>query len=167
MNAQVSESQPPADIPQFIKIGEDGALLRADAPEWVAVLDTRTNLMWDVKARPIPNQAAADDLCKTLSVAGFKDWRAPTVEQLFSLADRSRVSPAINTDFFPDTPSDWFWTRTLYASSPSDCAWYVYFSLGNSYWYYQYLEGFVRAVRPRSVIRPFGLIRRVYQHAGI
>ena len=39
--------------PRFIKIGEDGALLAPDATEWAAVLDTKTNLMWDAKARAV------------------------------------------------------------------------------------------------------------------
>ncbi len=148
MNAQVSESPSPVTTPRFVKIGEDGALLPADATEWVAVLDTKQNLMWDVKPRPVDDYAAALKVPETLVVAGFKDWRLPTVEELFLLADRTRVSPAIDTDFFPETPSDWFWTSTLWASSPSGCAWVVSFLSGGSGWYGQYGEGFVRAVRP-------------------
>ncbi|MHB8815451.1 MAG: Lcl C-terminal domain-containing protein [Steroidobacteraceae bacterium] len=146
MNAQASPAA--AAAPRFTKIGEDGALLPADATDWVAVLDTRTNLMWDVKARPVKNYAGALKVPGKLTVAGFKDWRLPTVEELFLLADRTRVRPAIDTDFFPDTPSDWFWTSTLWASSPSDDAWSVYFGNGSSYWGSQSYEGFVRAVRP-------------------
>lgn len=33
-------------IERYIKIGENGALLSLDEPDWVAVLDTSTNLMW-------------------------------------------------------------------------------------------------------------------------
>ena len=82
-----------------------------------------------------------------LVTAGFKDWRLPTVEELFLLADRTRHSPAIDTDFFPDTPSDWFWSSTVAASSPSDCAWFVYFYGGHSGWDDQDNEACVRAVR--------------------
>lgn len=56
MNAKLATSHP---APYLIKIGEDGALLPRDATGWVAVLDERTNLMWDVKARPVKNYAAA------------------------------------------------------------------------------------------------------------
>jgi len=146
MNAKVSSAA--AAAPRFTKIGEDGALLPADAAEWVAVLDTKTNLMWDVKARHVKNYAGALKVPGKLTVAGFKDWRLPTVEELFLLADRTRVRPAIDTDFFLDTPSDWFWTSTLWASSPSVCAWLVSFGHGYSYWGSQDDEGFVRAVRP-------------------
>ena len=133
--------------PRFIKIGEDGSLLAPDAPEWVAVLDTKTNLMWDAKARAVDGFQAAQAVPGTLNVAGFTDWRVPTVEELFCLADRSRARPAIDTDFFPDTPNDCFWSSDVYASSPSDYAWFVNFGRGYSYWSSQGSEGFVRAVR--------------------
>ena len=133
--------------PRFIKIGEDGSLLAPDAPEWVAVLDTKTNLMWDAKARAVEGFQAAQAVPGTLNVAGFTDWRMPTVEELFCLADRTRVRPAIDTDFFPDTPSDWFWSSTVDADAPSGCEWFVSFYNGGSDWDYQGSEGFVRAVR--------------------
>ncbi len=136
--------------PRFIKVGEDGALLAPDATEWGAVLDTKTNLMWDAKARAVEGFQAAQTVPGTLSVAGFTDWRMPTVEELFCLADRTRVRPAIDTDFFPDTASDWFWSSDVYASSPSDCAWIVAFSSGDSDCYYHGSDGFVRAVRSAS-----------------
>lgn len=132
---------------RFTKVSPTGLLLPADAAEWVAVLDTKTNLMWDAKARAVEGFQAAQAVPGTLSVAGFTDWRMPTVEELFCLADRTRVRPAIDTDFFPDTPNDWFWSSTVDADSPSGCAWIVDFHLGSSYWANQDYEGFVRAVR--------------------
>lgn len=132
---------------RFIKVDDNGALLAADAAQWAAVLDTTTGLMWDTKARPVESFQAAQAVPGTLNVAGFSDWRTPTVEELFCLADRSRLNPAIDTDVFPDTPSEWFWTSTVEASSPSDCAWVVNFGNGGSDWDGQDYEGFVRAVR--------------------
>jgi len=145
MNAQVS---PAAAAPRFIKIGEDGALLPPDAAEWVAVLDTKTNLMWAVEVLSRRPYKEALEAPKSLATAGFTDWRLPTVEELFCLADRTRYEPAIDTDYFPETPSSWFWASTVDASSPFDCAWYVSFSYGYSSWDFQGSEGFVRAVRP-------------------
>ena len=133
---------------RFVKVGEDGALLAPDAAEWVAVLDTTTNLMWAVEVLSKRTFKKALEAPKKLSIAGFKDWRLPTVEELFCLADRTRYEPAIDTDYFPKTPSSWFWSSTVDASSPSDCAWLVYFYGGLSVWYGQGHEGFVRAVRP-------------------
>ena len=133
--------------PRFIKIGEDGSLLAPDATEWVAVLDTKSNLMWAVEVLPQQTFAAAAESVAHLTTAGFADWRVPTVEELFCLADRTRRMPAIDTDYFPEAPSGWFWSSTLDASSPSDYAWGVYFDFGVSGWRGQSGEGFVRAVR--------------------
>lgn len=41
-------------------------------------------------------------------LCGANDWRMPTRE-LGSLVDYSRINPAIDTDYFPHTPSNWFW----------------------------------------------------------
>ena len=145
MNTQVS---PAAATPRFIKIGEDGALLPADATSWVAVLDTKTNLMWAVEILPHRPFKEALEAPKSLTTAGFKDWRLATVEELFCLADRSRYEPAIDTNYFPETPSSWFWSSTVDASSPSGFAWSVGFYSGDSGWGSQDGGGFVRAVRP-------------------
>lgn len=130
-----------------MKVGEDGTLLAADTAEWVAVLDTRTNLMWAVEVSKRMTWAKALEAPKQLAIAGFKDWRLPTVEELFLLADRTRHSPAIDADFFPKTPSEWFWTSTPAAWSPSDGAWFVNFSYGHSGWSNRSYECLVRAVR--------------------
>ncbi len=132
---------------RYIKIGDDGALLAGDATEWVAVLDTRTNLMWAVKVLPRQTWKKALKAPEKLATAGFKDWRLPTVEELFYLADRTRSNPAIDKDFFPDTPSSWFWSSTPYSASPSGYAWDVHFSGGALNYDGQNYELYVRAVR--------------------
>ena len=132
---------------RFRKIGNGDLLLASDPSEWVAVLDTRSNLMWTVEVLPQQTFAAAADSAAKLRTAGFADWRVPTVEELFCLADRTRRRPAIDTDYFPETQPDWFWSSTLDASSPSDFAWRVNFDFGYSGWGSQDYEGFVRAVR--------------------
>ena len=131
----------------FRKIGANGYALPADPSEWVAVLDARSNLMWTVEVLPEQTFAAAAESVAKLRTAGFADWRVPTVEELFCLADRTRRPPTIDTDYFPATPPGWFWSSTIDASSPSAYAWIVYFDYGLSGWSNQSLEGFVRAVR--------------------
>ena len=132
---------------RFTKVSPTGLLLPADATEWVAVYDTKLDVTWDKAFHAVPDWHHAQVLPRTLSVAGFTDWRMPTVEELFCLADRTRVRPAIDTDFFPDTPNDWFWSADVRASSPAVYAWFVVFVSGHSYWANQGGEGFVRAVR--------------------
>ena len=132
---------------RFRKISQHGLWIPNDAAEWVAVLYTRSNLMWTVEVLPQQTFAVAADSVATLRTAGFADWRVPTIEELFCLADRTRRGSAIDTDYFPNTPPELFWSSTPEASSPSGYAWGVNFGLGDSYWYLQSSEGFVRAVR--------------------
>jgi len=136
----------------LIKIGPRGKKLTFAAKSWDAVLDERTGLMWAQKALKVPNWRE-EQVKKTtaaigkLTLGGFKDWRIPTVEELFAIADRTRTSPAINIDFFPHCPSDWFWTSTPWAPSPGDDAWLVSFYYGGAGCGFRDDDGFVRAVR--------------------
>ena len=133
---------------RFTKIGANGEQLAADAEGCVAALDTKQGLMFTTIESEEMTHAQAVEYVAGLEVAGFKDWRLPTVEELFLLADRSRVkSPAIDTDIFPDCKSDWYWTGTLYAPSPGDYAWDVGFGNGSAGWVSQDGGGFVRACR--------------------
>ncbi|MFL4600194.1 DUF1566 domain-containing protein, partial [Stenotrophomonas maltophilia] len=66
--------------------------------------------------------------------------------ELQLLIDRSRYSPAINTDFFKDIQNDWYWSKTPAAWS-SASAWLVYFDYGGVYGGRRYLNGFALAVR--------------------
>ena len=132
---------------RFTKIGANGEVLPREATAWEAVLDNTTGLMWAVKAVKVSSQKKAEAAAKSCTAAGFTDWDLSEVEPLFALADRSKVNPAIDTEFFPDCPSDWFWTKTLDAESPSDDAWYVYFYSGYSSRSSRSYSGWVRGVR--------------------
>jgi hypothetical protein len=78
--------------------------------------------------------------------AGFSDWRKPTPQERFLLSDLTKV-PAIDTEYFEGERYGYEWTSMVSASSPSDCAGCVYFGSGDSGYYAQYYECFVRAVR--------------------
>lgn len=132
---------------RFTKIGADGAKLDDAAKEWVAALDNTTGLLWSVEETKRLTWKKASAAVAKMDAAGFTDWRLPTVEELFLLADRTKHSPAIDTAYFPDCKSDWYWTSTPAASSPSDCAWLVLFYYGFAYWGNRSLDYCVRAVR--------------------
>lgn len=93
------------------------------------VLDKSTGLIWGKTFDKSMPWADAIKACKELSLGGHKDWRLPTVNELFSLVDRKKYKPAIDTEFFPDTKSDWYWTSEELADD-SGFAWIVVFGYG-------------------------------------
>jgi len=137
---------------RFIKIGADGKALPGDATSWVAVHDTTLHLLWskdDVCKQTDWDTAA--EACAGLTLAGANDWRLPTVDELFALADRTRRSPAIDTAFFPGCANDWYWSSSAAAYAPESGAWVVYFNNGGAYWCYRDDHACVRAVRAVGV----------------
>jgi hypothetical protein len=135
--------------PRFLKISATGEAMAADATGHAAVLDRSTGLMWAAIEMPRRgNHAKCLKFCENLELAGFKDWRMPTRAELLSLVDDTRHSPAIDTGLFPGCKSDWYWTSTPWAQSPSGNAWYVFFSDGDAGYGNHGYYGFVRAVRP-------------------
>ncbi|GAB3755027.1 Lcl C-terminal domain-containing protein [Lysobacter olei] len=113
------------------------------------ITDTVNRLMWSklTNTSKNVNHAMAEATCADLSLAGHTDWRLPTRAELLTLVDDTRCSPAIDTDAFPDTKNDWYWTSTLRASA-SSYAWFVYFDFGGANADPRgYSYAFVRAVR--------------------
>ncbi|GAB0151070.1 DUF1566 domain-containing protein [Marinobacterium sp. BA1] len=107
------------------------------------VTDTQTGLIWMKKTlvKDVTHQDAEQ------AVADLGDgWRLPTIQELFSLADHSKHSPAIDADAFPDTESDWYWTSTSCAWNDS-ARWVVYFYYGYVNNYPRHYYACVRAVR--------------------
>ena len=135
---------------RFTKIDAAGQPLAADAADVAAVTDGTTGLMWVAGESEPMAWKDAGEYVKTLTVAGFTDWRLPTVEELFCLADRTKFNPAIDKAFFAQCGGGWYWSSTVDASSPGGCAWFVYFGGGNSGYARQYSKGLVRAVRSRQ-----------------
>lgn len=79
-------------------------------------------------------------------LCGAHDWRMPAREELRSIVDYSRISPAIDTGYFPHTLSNWYWSASPYAGHLGH-AWYVPFALGNDYFNGKLNYGRVRLVR--------------------
>jgi len=108
------------------------------------ILDTRTNLLWQQSP---PNKLFtwqdANKHCKSLTLAGYDDWRLPTKEELEHLINR-KYYPTMDTIF--DCEPDWYWSSSTDVDFLSG-VWLIHFgdsfmfldSKGNS-------DNFVRAV---------------------
>jgi hypothetical protein len=137
----------------FTKLTATGKPAKATAKTHAAVIDQRTGLMWTAKDVGTVTFRDAPALIADLNAkafGGFTDWRMPTVEELFLLADRNKCGPAIDTDAFPSCTGGWYWSSTVDASSPSVHAWLVNFVIGVAYYLRQGNSGRVRAVRSVS-----------------
>lgn len=87
------------------------------------ITDTKTGLIWS------KNTIATDvDFANAeKAVAALGDgWRLPTIDELETLVDRTRYSPAIDTEAFLDTESDRYWSATPHAKYTS-AVWVVDF----------------------------------------
>jgi hypothetical protein len=73
----------------------------------------------------------------------YSDWRLPTIEELLTLVDYSKYSPA---SFDTSTVNDWYWASTTSAYY-SDEAWVVGFDNGISRAYGRGNGAYVRFVR--------------------
>ncbi|MBK8639209.1 MAG: DUF1566 domain-containing protein [Chromatiaceae bacterium] len=96
-------------------------------------------------------------------LCGASDWRLPTVEELLSIVDYSGYSPAIDSAWFPNTLSSWYWSSSPVAYLDI-YAWIVYFDSGTcGYGFYKSDGNPVRLVRggqasppPTALLGPSG-----------
>ena len=88
---------------------------------------------------------AALTYCESLTLAGHADWRLPNRKELRSIVDYAKYNPAIDTSYFPDTLSSYYWSSTTGAYGSGN-AWYVNFFDG-SYFSNKSNAYYVRAVR--------------------
>ena len=96
------------------------------------VLDNRTGIMWQRAVSPeVYTWAEAKKYTKSLTLAGYSDWRLPTKEELMSIVVKG-PAPAIDTETFPNTPSEFFWSSSPYASYATGYAWGVDFDFGDT-----------------------------------
>jgi hypothetical protein len=138
---------------------------RADAPagryvvDSGTVRDTKTGLTWQRNVEQGKYPAAstctsgmvcdAMTYCANLTVNGVTGWRLPTVQELLTIVDETRHSPAIDTTAFPaSTPiDDLFDSQSVYSPSFPGAWWGVSFDYGVSLARYTMTPGYVRCVQ--------------------
>lgn len=78
----------------------------------------------------VPDEKFTWEAAKAYAASLGDGWRLPTVQELLSLVDYTKIKPACS--IFPDCPSELFWSSSA-LSGDSTGAWSVYFYYGNTY----------------------------------
>ncbi len=115
------------------------------------VLDTESGLMWQDNSAVESSEmlyGEAMTYCKRLSLAGYDDWRLPSVQELQSIVDLTRYEPAVQRGFH-FTALDSYWSSTLYADD-AERAWDVDFKSGSTEHNRHSYDFYVRCVRGRQ-----------------
>ncbi len=136
--------------------------------DWACTKDNDTGLIWEVKTN-----GGLRDMAKTYTnytsdydpkfyaaitnangfvidvnsegLCGASDWRLPTKDELLGIVKLGNI-PAIDTTYFPNTQTDWFWSSSPNAFN-SNNAWGVDFVLSYSNGYSKSYSDYVRLVR--------------------
>lgn len=74
----------------------------------------------------------AINYCENLTLGGYSDWRLPNFHELYYLADRSKVNPAIDSTF-QSVVSNIYWSSTAVVGNENN-AWAVQFYYGTDGW---------------------------------
>ena len=111
------------------------------------VTDIETKLMWQQETnRQNMDWSVARSYCEKLPLAGYTDWRLPTLKELKTLVDLNQNPPRINHTYFPNTVSSFYWSSNTYAGG-TNSAWGVNFGSGDDGMPSKGSRLYVRAVR--------------------
>jgi len=109
------------------------------------ISDKKTGLMWEKEGSSETMVfSEAEKYCKDLRMGEHRDWRLPTLEELFAIVDYKKNDPAIDPIF--KSKSSWYWTSTDFAGY-AGYVWCVSSYSGGVYWDSRYGSNYVRAVR--------------------
>ena len=144
---------------------------------WIMIRDNVTGLIWEIKTdddsihdkdntfawcdtNPETNGGDpgtcgdgpdTEDLISTMNeneYGGFSDWRMPTRNELRTIIDYDAYNPAVNTDYFPNTVTSYYWSANTLAEGNGSGAWIMSFISGKGSIYSSKSNSFyVRAVR--------------------
>lgn len=114
------------------------------------ITDIRTRLMWqqDANDMELYNWQGAVEYCKKLRLAGYSNWRLPTIDELRKLINENQDDQHkwLNTQGFKNIQPSIYWSSTTYTENDS-FALYVGMSYGVVYRRPKNSHYYVRAVR--------------------
>jgi uncharacterized membrane protein YgcG len=117
------------------------------------ILDLNTGLFWQNDQKYADWEDARYE-CESLDLGGYNDWRIPERHELLSIVDYSRTDPAINTNFFPGTKSEYYWSNDwLVNIFIPNYAWCVDFTNGAAYFNHRTNVVNIRCVRGNTLHR--------------
>jgi len=112
------------------------------------VTDSVTGLEWQDDESVKKSWEEAIEYCEALELGGHTDWRLPSFNELYTIADHTKKNPAIDA-IFQAIVSAHYWSSTTIVGN-EDYAWHVYFYDGYDYWDNKSGSGYVRCVRARQ-----------------
>lgn len=110
------------------------------------VTDILTGLMWEQQAASDKNWEGALSYCEGLSLAGYDDWRLPSMNELKSIVDYKKTNPSIDKMAFSDAVGNTYWSATSHWVY-TDSAWLVSFDYGNGKYANKSDRYYARALR--------------------
>ena len=90
-------------------------------------------LMWQDEAQGfVGDWRQANEYCKLVNLAGYDDWRLPTIDEIISITDKNKFSPSINSAFkhIANDLFKFYWSYIKYADYSSN-VWIVSFWSGS------------------------------------
>lgn len=97
------------------------------------------------KAKQLNWQNAMDSAQKS-HLAGYDDWRLPSIDELNSIVEVGCHNPAINTEVFPTTSGSGYWSSSTVARMKSNAR-AMFFFYGEDGNFYKHNPYYVRLVR--------------------
>ncbi len=83
------------------------------------ITDNNTGLMWQKTDGGEMTYENAGTYCSGLTLGGYNDWRLPNCIELFSINNYQHLNPALNTEYFPLTNAEYWWTSEARADDPT------------------------------------------------
>lgn len=113
------------------------------------VIDNKTGLIWqdDRAAKYIQKDwQGALNFCSELRLAGYDDWRLPTIKELETIVGASPRNMDIKKEFKNIGGSGYYWSSIAHESNEA-FAWMMNFKRGYEYKNYKTYERHIRCVR--------------------